>query len=365
MPNHWYLAPFSWLYGLVTDIRNQLFDWNVLRSESFPLPVIGVGNLTVGGTGKTPHTEYLIRLLKDQYRVAFLSRGYKRKSKGYLLASEGCSALDIGDEPYQVWQHHPDIHVAVDADRCEGIRRLCSDEPTADTQVVVLDDAYQHRRVRPGLNILLCDSSRMPYDDRLLPMGRLRESFQGRNRADIIVVTKCPSDLQPIDYRVFLNHLAPKANQHVFFTTYEYGAPIPLAQWAERVGRETEPRPFTPDTQCVLLTGIARPEPLIQYLEKQVRNVVPVTYPDHHNFSSAEICKATHTLSRLTSTDKRLILTEKDASRLATDESLLSLLPTETYVLPIQIRFLQNEQESFNKIILDYVRKNSGNSSVH
>ena len=134
MPKHWYLAPFSWLYGLVTDIRNQLFDWNVLHSESFPLPVIGVGNLTVGGTGKTPHTEYLIHLLKDEYRVAFLSRGYRRKSKGYLLASEGCSALDIGDEPYQVWQHHPDIHVAVDADRCEGIRRLCSEEPTADTQ---------------------------------------------------------------------------------------------------------------------------------------------------------------------------------------------------------------------------------------
>ena len=357
------LAPLSWIYGLVTDVRNLLFDWNVLPSESFDLPVIGIGNLTAGGTGKTPHTEYLIRLLKDDYRVAFLSRGYRRKSKGNVLARADSTAEEIGDEPRQVWQHHPDIHVAVDASRREGIRRLMGDEETADTQVVLLDDAYQHRHVRPGLNILLCDSQRMPYDDRLLPAGLLRESFNGRYRADIIIVTKCRDDMQPIDYRVFLNHLAPRANQQVFFTTYDYGHPLPLSQWKGLPATKPEPRPLSADTHVVLLTGIAQPQPLIQYLQEKTQQVIPLTFPDHHAFSQEEIRKVCGEFNRLSCPDKRLILTEKDAARLP--DELLSLLPAETFVLPVTVRFLQDGQEMFNHTIKNYVRENSRNSSVH
>lgn len=364
MPKRWFLTPLSWLYGLVTDIRNHLYDSGTLSSESFPLPVICVGNLTVGGTGKTPHTDHLIRLLKDSHRVAFLSRGYRRKSKGFRLADTNCTACDIGDEPYQVWLNHPDIYVAVDTDRRNGIKRLLNASQTADTQVVLLDDAYQHRRVRPGLNILLCDYNRMPYDDHLLPWGRLRETFPNRYRADIIVVTKCPPDMQPIDFRVVLNHLAPKANQKVFFSTYDYGVPIPFSQWKQ--ARSTGKKPLIPGTQVLLLTGIAQPQSLVQYLKGKTGRTEVLSYPDHHNFVQADIKKAVRQFNRLNAaSDRRIVLTEKDAARLVHDSKLQALLPAETYVLPVQVHFLLNQQQTFNNIITDYVRKNSAHGSVH
>lgn len=211
--NKW-LLPFSWLYGLIVGIRNELFDLNILKTRSFDIPVISVGNITVGGSGKTPHVEYLIRLLQDKVKVAVLSRGYKRKSHGYVLANADTPMREIGDEPYQMKTKFPNIHVAVDKKRCEGIDNITSDPETNDTDVILLDDAFQHRYVKPGINILLVDYHRLIIYDKLLPAGRLREPLSGKHRADIVIITKCPKSLNPIDYRVLSKamELYPSSN---------------------------------------------------------------------------------------------------------------------------------------------------------
>ena len=344
-----YLIPLSWLYGCVVGLRNKLFDWRILPSESFALPVISVGNLTVGGTGKTPFTEHLIRLLKDGYHVAFLSRGYKRKTSGYLLADAQSNAYAIGDEPYQVWQKFPNIHVAVDANRRRGIHHLCNDAATADTDVVLLDDAFQHRYVTPGLNILLMDYHHMPYDDALLPYGRLREPFSSKERADAVVVTKCPPSMRPIDFRIIQSSLALRPYQRLFFTTVRYGALQPL-------GRKLST--FTANTAVLLVTGIANPAPLIAELNRRTPHVHALTFPDHHDFSSAEIQRIKDIWATITAEDRLLITTEKDAARLE------AALP-DMQVLPIEIAFLKDQEKPFNHYIKNYVRKNPRNRSVH
>ena len=199
---HKWLYPIAALYGIGVNIRNQLFDWHILPSRSFNVPIISIGNITVGGTGKTPHTEYLIKLLESEFQVGVLSRGYKRKSKGFVLATSETPMNQIGDEPYQIKQKFPHIHVAVDADRCHGIDKLCAPEMTPEVEVILLDDAYQHRYVNPGINILLVDYHRMISEDYLLPAGRLREPERGKSRANIVIVTKCPRDIKPMDYRI-------------------------------------------------------------------------------------------------------------------------------------------------------------------
>lgn len=204
--NEW-LTPFSWLYGLGVGFRNQMFELGILKSKSYDIPVIAVGNITVGGAGKTPHVEHLVRLLHDKVKVAVLSRGYKRKSRGYVLADKQSTARDIGDEPYQMMKKFPDIHIAVDKKRCHGIDRLITDESTKDTDVILLDDAYQHRYVKPGINILLVDYHRLIIYDKLLPAGRLREPQSGKSRADIVIITKCPKDLKPMEFRVLTKAL--------------------------------------------------------------------------------------------------------------------------------------------------------------
>lgn len=208
--NRW-LRPLSSLYGLGVELRNQLFELNILKSRSFTTPVISVGNITVGGTGKTPHVEYLVRLLSKEAKVAVLSRGYKRKTHGYQLADKDSTMRDIGDEPYQMKLKFPNIEVAVDANRCEGIDHLINDEQTKDTDVIILDDAYQHRYVKPGINILLVDYHRLIIYDELLPSGRLREPIESKKRADIVIITKCPDSLNPIDYRVLTKAIDRKS----------------------------------------------------------------------------------------------------------------------------------------------------------
>lgn len=235
-----WLYPLAWLYGLVAWIRNKCFDWGLLRSRSFHAPVIGVGNLAVGGTGKTPHTEYLIRLLQDSYRVAVLSRGYKRKTKSFVLADANSTAATIGDEPYQMKQKYPETVVAVDGKRSRGIGRLLSlREPFVD--VVLLDDAFQHRYVKPGLNILLTDYHRLFCDDTLLPAGRLRESMAGKDRAQIVVVTKCPADMKPIEYNIIAKRMALFPYQWLYFSTLRYGNLQPAFPDAEGGGAPLSP----------------------------------------------------------------------------------------------------------------------------
>ena len=225
--NKW-LYPVSWIYGTGVWLRNKLFDWGIYKERKFDIPVISVGNITVGGTGKTPHTEYLIRLLQKDYKVAVLSRGYKRKSKGFVLARPDTSVQMIGDEPFQMKQKFPDIHMAVDRDRCHGIEQLCNSHIAPGTEVIILDDAFQHRYVKPGINILLVDYHRLICEDTLLPAGRMREPENGKSRAHIVIVTKCPKDITPMDLRVLSKQMELYPYQQLYFTTLAYGKLHPL-----------------------------------------------------------------------------------------------------------------------------------------
>ena len=223
------LWPFSFLYGIGVRLRNLLFDWKILRTERYDLPIICVGNLTVGGTGKTPHTEYLIRMLKNRYRIAVLSRGYRRKSKGFVLANIHTTAKDLGDEPFQIYSKFgQSITIAVDKKRCRGITRLLTILPTPKPRVILLDDAYQHRYVQAGLTCLLTNYHRLIYDDRLLPVGRLREPFKEKKRAQLIIVTKCPSDLSEHEMDTIKEKLHLLPYQSLYFSTFRYNSPYQL-----------------------------------------------------------------------------------------------------------------------------------------
>lgn len=235
--NHW-LLPLSWLYAGVVKLRNKLFDWGYLRSKSFPVPILCIGNLAVGGTGKTPHTEYLIRLLSDSgFRVATLSRGYKRRTQGFLLSSPERTAEELGDEPFQMSRKFPEVTVAVDANRCRGIAQLLQLSPTP--EVILLDDAFQHRYVKAGLYILLTEYNRLWCDDAVLPAGRLREPCQGKDRAQIVIVTKCPDHLKPIDYKMVSKQLQLYPYQQIYFSRLRYGALTPLFLNSIQKGEET------------------------------------------------------------------------------------------------------------------------------
>ncbi|MBO5750396.1 MAG: tetraacyldisaccharide 4'-kinase, partial [Bacteroidaceae bacterium] len=224
---HW-LTPLSWLYGLGVGVRNAMFDCGLLPSEKFDVPVISVGNITVGGSGKTPHTEYLVRLLRDKYQVAILSRGYKRKSKGFQFASDETTMETIGDEPFQMKRKYPEAHVAVDKDRRNGIRNLLDKNVNPPVGVVILDDAFQHRYVSPDVNVLLMDYHRLICFDKLLPAGRLREPAANKRRADIVVVTKCPQTITPMEQRGIERSLALFPWQRLYFTYFKYGSLYPL-----------------------------------------------------------------------------------------------------------------------------------------
>ena len=357
---HWSLAPLTFIYRMATGVRNKLFDWRILTSEEFDIPVISVGNITVGGTGKTPHTEYLIRLLKEQYKTALLSRGYKRKAKGFQLATSQSTARQIGDEPYQVKKKFPDIHVAVDADRRHGIHKLCKENASKDVEVVLLDDAFQHRYVTPGVNIVLMDYSRPVHEDSLLPTGTLREPSSSLHRAHVIIVTKCPKDIKPIDFRIVTKHLGLRPYQRLYFTTFKYGDLSVFNAPHQKRALTT----LSEDTHIVLLTGIASAAPLVKTLHEYTEHITHLEYGDHHNFTRSELHHIATTFTKTKAPDKILITTEKDAARL-TSYPLDEVVSSNLYVLPIEVEFLQGQQEQFNKYILDYVSKNSRNRIVH
>ena len=358
---HSSLLPLSFLYGMGVRFRNMLFDTGILESRSFPIPVISVGNITVGGAGKTPHVEYLIRLLGETKRVSVLSRGYKRRTKGYLLASSSSTSLELGDEPYQMYlKYGRQVHVAVSANRCEGIERLCSDPETKDTDVILLDDAFQHRYVKPGVNILLVDYHRLIVYDKLLPAGRLREPKDGKRRADIVIVTKCPPDLRPMDFRVITKALNLYPYQKLFFTTIEYGDLIPLFSNSRSVALSE----ITSDYEVLVLSGIASPQHLLCDIQKHTENVIPMTFRDHHLFTPKDIARINNTFDSLSS--KRIIITtEKDAARLVGLDGLSDDVRNHIYALPIKTTFLLEQQEQFDEFILSYVLKNSKDSILH
>ena len=358
---HSSLLPLSFLYGMGVRFRNMLFDTGILESRSFPIPVISVGNITVGGAGKTPHVEYLIRLLCETKRVSVLSRGYKRRTKGYLLASSSSTSLELGDEPYQMYlKYGRQVHVAVSANRCEGIERLCSDPETKDTDVILLDDAFQHRYVKPGVNILLVDYHRLIVYDKLLPAGRLREPKDGKRRADIVIVTKCPPDLRPMDFRVITKALNLYPYQKLFFTTIEYGDLIPLFSNSRSLALSE----ITSDYEVLVLSGIASQQHLLCDIQKHTQNVIPMTFRDHHIFTPKDIARINNTFDSLSS--KRIIITtEKDAARLVGLDGLSDDVRNHIYALPIKTTFLLEQQEQFDEFILSYVLKNSKDSILH
>ena len=356
-----FLLPIAWLYGIGVRVRNFLFDAGVLHAHRFRTPVICIGNLTVGGTGKTPHTEYLIRLLRGTYQVAVLSRGYKRKSKGFVLGNPETPIEEIGDEPYQMLHKYPDIYVAVDRDRCQGIRRLTDGHTAPGTRVILLDDAFQHRYVHPGISILLTDWHRLITRDALLPAGRLREPVSGKVRADILIVTKCPPDMTKEEREAIRNELAPLRRQSLFFTTLAYGKLQPLFVAAPERTLES----IRTDEHILLLTGIASPAPLIEKLSSHTRNVQPLTFPDHHAFDAADMQRIRSAFESLPEGNRLIVTTEKDAARLIRHPAMEKSLTPYIYVLPVQIKFLDEEEKiMFNQNILEYVRENTRNRSL-
>ena len=358
---HKWLYPIAFLYGIGVRLRNRLFDWGILSSHSYDIPIISIGNITVGGTGKTPHTEYLVKLLQDKWKVAVLSRGYKRKSHGFLLAKPETPMHLIGDEPYQMKQKFPNIYVAVDADRRHGISQLRKKEIASDTDVILLDDAYQHRYVKPGINILLVDYHRLICDDALLPAGRLREPQEEKNRANIVIITKCPRDIKPMDYRIIYKRMNLYPYQKLFFSTLNYGSLVPLFG-DNKTDRIRPLSSLDSDEKIMLLTGIASPEQLILDLSEHTQQVEPLTFPDHHAFTEKDISTIKKRFEQMGTGRKIIITTEKDATRLINHPSLDSTLKEAIYQLPVEIEFLQGQQETFNKHIIGYVEKNSRNS---
>lgn len=352
------LWPLAWIYGGATALRNRLFDWGWLRSARFDVPVICIGNLAVGGTGKTPHTEYLIRLLQTEgWRIATLSRGYKRRSRGYLLGTPHSTAEELGDEPCQMKRKFPDVMVAVDADRCRGIRQLLAEHPSP--EVILLDDAFQHRHVQAGLSILLTDYNRLWCDDALLPAGRLREAPGGKTRAQLVVVTKCPTTLTSSDCQRVARQLALAPHQQLYFSYLRYGTLHPLFPEAA----EKELPPLDRRTRLLLVSGIAHPEPLIAHVESLGCHTDVVRFSDHHAFRTTELQALQHRFEHLEGPHRLLLTTEKDAVRLLENPSLPSSLKPHIYVLPIEIVFTNHSQQKFNQTIIDYVRTYSRNRS--
>lgn len=338
-----FLLPFALLYWLVIGIRNWMFDKKILPSSSFGLPLICVGNLSVGGTGKSPMVEYLVLSLKDRYKLGTLSRGYKRKTTGYALADEKTTALEIGDEPMQFHLKFPDLPVAVGEERIVAIPQLLHDRP--ETQVIILDDAFQHRTVRAGLNILLTDYNNLFTRDFYLPTGDLRDLKSSYKRAEVIVVTKCRKDLDETEKRKIIREIRPVPGQQVFFTCIEYSRPYHIITREER-GLEST-------VDILLVTGIANPRPLKKMLEVYSNTYQMLQYADHHIFTIDDLQEIRRTFDKLSATDKVILTTEKDAVRLLKFSEEIRELPL--YVVPVRHRFLFDEGPVFDKRVSDFI----------
>jgi tetraacyldisaccharide 4'-kinase len=343
------LFPISVIYGLLTGLRNKLYDWNVLLSKKFDTPVIVVGNLSVGGTGKTPHTEYLIRLLNKEFKVATLSRGYKRKTKGFILANNYSTSKEIGDEPQQYKQKFPHIDVAVDGNRCRGINKLIENNPTLD--VILLDDAFQHRSVKSGLSIILTDFYNVFVENYMLPTGTLREYIPGYKRADIIVVTKTPQNLFPITKKRLIEEIKPFPHQKLFFSYIKFCSLIHLESAQYQPADEKY-------NSILMVTGIANSYPLEEHLKNLCLDLVTMQYPDHHQYSEKDLIKIKNTFNKIASKDKIIVTTEKDAMRFMEPclQEYVKELPL--FYVPIEVELNEECKTEFDNKILNYVREN-------
>ncbi|MFV0604245.1 MAG: tetraacyldisaccharide 4'-kinase [Niabella sp.] len=340
--NKW-LLPFSWLYKTGVVIFHKLYDWGIKKTVEPQLPVICIGNLSVGGTGKTPMVEYLLRLLLPQFKVATISRGYKRQSKGIIIADSKTIVSDIGDEPMQFHTKFPKAIVVVGEKRVQAMNELMIDYPA--TQVVILDDAFQHRAIKAGLNILLTDYHNLYNNDYYLPAGQLRDLKSNAAKADIIIVTKCPDNLSIEERTTIAETITRTSSQQVYFTSIRYGKLYNI---------------FT--NECVnlydihkvlLLTGIANPLPLEKYVKQQGTDSELFNFPDHHTFTLRDMGKIKQQFELIPTQNKAILTTEKDATRLMAFRSELSALPV--VAITIEHQFLFNEGEKFDKAVIEFI----------
>lgn len=341
------LLPISLIYHIVLTVRHKLYDWHILRTTRFEKPVICVGNLNLGGTGKTPHTEYIVNLLKDTYRVATLSRGYGRKTKGFKLAENTSTYEDLGDEPLQYFRKFPEILVGVDEDRVNGARKLFYSPNSA--EVLLLDDAFQHRHIKAGLNILLTEYQHLYTDDFLFPAGTLRDVRSAAQRAQIIVVSKSPKVLDEEEKRHIIRKLKPSKEQKVFFSTLEYAPLQPLNEKAKQCAAENA-------DSVLAFCGIANPKPFVKELEKRYKTVDSLHFADHHAYTEDDVKSIIKRFAGLDGEKKIIVTTEKDAARLTNSPYLCQFECAPLYDLPVSVRF--HEEEKFNEEILNYVRQN-------
>jgi tetraacyldisaccharide 4'-kinase len=345
-----FLLPFAIIYEIVTRLRNWLFDWKILSSRTFPLPVISVGNLSAGGTGKTPHTEYLIRLLSNDYQIATLSRGYGRKTRGFRIANENDNAGTIGDEPSQFYNKFPEITVSTDEKRRRGITSLLNLKPELD--LIIMDDAFQHRYVKPGLSILLTDYHKLYSKDYPLPLGTLREARSGARRADLIVVTKTPNVLSPFDRELIVDSLKPKSHQQIFFSFVKYGEIRSVWNPEEVIDTATK------FSVIILVAGIANPYPLEFELRNRCSDLIVLRYKDHHKYTSVDFEQISRNYSDIYTRNKLLVTTEKDAMRMLDPEvkEMASQLPF--FYVPMEVDFHHSDKEKFDNTVINYVRTN-------
>jgi tetraacyldisaccharide 4'-kinase len=335
----------AFLFHIVTGFRNRLFKAGILREKTFATPVISIGNLTLGGTGKTPHVELLIRLLKDEFKIATLSRGYGRKTSGFREVTLTSSTEECGDEPVQYKNKFPDINVFVCESRREGIRKIEQYSP----DVILLDDAYQHRYVKPSLNMLLTEFDAAFFNDHIFPYGRLRESAKGYDRADIIMVTKCPDELTEMEMDAFTAAVHPLPHQKIFFSRLKYH-PLQKFSNSSVISQEAYKT-----THVLMVTGIANPLPARRYLEKHFASVQPLVFPDHHHFTSADYSTIAQKFDNIVS-PAIIVTTEKDAVRMQGNHTDLPV-----YILPVEIELVSDKLQ-FEQYITDHVRKNKANS---
>lgn len=331
------LRPLSVLYGMGVSLRNAMFKWGVLKQREFPVPLIVIGNLAVGGTGKTPHTEMIVDLLRPHYNVAVLSRGYKRSTKGFVTATPRSTPADIGDEPYQIYHKFGcRVPVVVCEKRVQGVEEIMRLHP--EVNLIILDDAFQHRYIKPTVSVVLTEFDRPAYEDRLLPLGHLREPFKAMERADMVIVTKCPAGVKPIEYRVAKQRLRLKPFQDLYFSSFRYDALRPV--FPEAVEDKTAPslQSLRPADSILALSGIANPRPFVLWLRRCPAVVKTKTFPDHHNFQRRDLEMLSRLYAKLPGDGRHYIVTtEKDAVRLANNPYFPDELKPYTFYQPITV----------------------------
>ncbi|HMR17752.1 MAG TPA: tetraacyldisaccharide 4'-kinase [Sphingobacterium sp.] len=336
----WVLLPFSLIYQLVVWVRNLLYDHGILKSRSFDIPTIVVGNLIIGGTGKSPMTEYLVRLLSPKYNVATLSRGYGRKTKGFREVTVDSTATTVGDEPLQFKRKFPEVTVAVSEDRCRGVDRLKDRH-----DLIILDDAYQHRKLKPGFSILLFDFVSLQYPALTLPTGNYRDNFSSIKRADLIVITKCPAHLSAPQQLAINHKIRRYTSVPLLYTRIGYSQPIDPYQMPLQEEQD--------NVDIILFCGIAKPQPLIDYLESKNNCVHPLIFPDHHYFSPRDYEQIIAKYEALTTKHKIILTTEKDFQRIQLD--YFKALPF--FYIPIHLQLSESEKEIFDRTIESYVSR--------